>query len=113
MRPDGKVDMIHNCAGLRANGPAFGIDLENLVEVHREVDHERFTNCLPGERRATASWQHGYAVLRGKADGFHYILFSPRDQYGDRSDLVQARVGAVEGARHVVRAEVALDPDPE
>ena len=86
-----------------------GIDLENPVEMLRGVEHQAGADRLPGLRRAAASRRDRHAVSRGDPDRAHHRFGRARNDDAERLDLVDAGVGRVQRARHLVEANFAVD----
>ena len=84
-----------------------------LAEVHRQVEHHRFADRLPGERGAAAARQHRGGRLPGDPDRFRHVRGVAGDHHPEGLDLVDAGVVRVEDPARAVEPHVPLDPRRE
>ena len=95
--------------GSHARELALRVDLEDAVEVLREVDHDSDVAALPGEARAAAAREHRRTVLAARRDGRDDVVDGARDDDADRHLPVVRPRGRVEGAIADAEAHLALD----
>ena len=95
-------------ARLDPGQPPLGVDLEDAVEVLREVDHDGDVAALAGEAGAAAARRSG-APCRGRLPPSRHVLHASRDDDADRDLAVVRGVGGVERAAAVVEADLAVD----
>jgi hypothetical protein len=105
--------VVEDATGLHAGDAALGVDLENVVEVLREVDQHRGVAALAGEARAAAAQDDRRAVLAADAMDLDELVNVSRDDDADRRHPVVRRVGRVEGAARGVEPDLAFDRGAE
>jgi hypothetical protein len=98
VRSAGAVQAVQPQSRLHPRPPTIDIDLEHAVHVLREVDDDRGSDRLAGERGASAARKDGDALLgRDAQDGLD-VLDAARQHDPHGEDLVQGSVGTVEEA---------------
>ena len=105
----GVAQVVEDAARLHARDAALGVDLEDVVEVLREVDQHRRVAALAGEARAPAAQDDRRPVLAADAVDLDELVHVARDDDADRRHPVVRGVGRVEGAAAGVEADLALD----
>ena len=105
----GVAEVIQNYSGLHSRDAAFGIDLEDISHVLREVENDGYVAALSGERGAAAPTQQRSAVLSADGDGGEDVVGVARENNADRNLAVVGTVGGVEGAAAIVEFHVAAD----
>jgi hypothetical protein len=103
------IEFVEDNAGLDADPVFLLVDFEDLVEVAADVDDEGFVGGLSGETAAAGAGQEGDAVFVGEFESGLDVFGRFGDEDAVGHDLVDAGVGAVEGAAIGVGAEVAVD----
>ncbi len=98
-----RVQLIEHDAGLNARGARLHVDFQNLVEVPAEIDDQAGPDRLAGQTRPSAARNQRQLELPGNFNGHGNIFARGRQNDARRLDLVDASVGAVEGA--VIRIE--------
>ena len=63
------AQVVEDAARLDAGDAALGVDLENAVQVFREIDHDGGVAALAGEARAAAARQDRRVVAPADRDG--------------------------------------------
>src|SRR5204863_9027712 len=105
--------LVEGDAGFDPRPPLRRVHLENAVQVLRRVELKAGADRLPSLRRATASCSDRYAVLARDVDRTRDIVRRARNDNAERLDLINARVGRVERARHGVEPDLAGNPSRE
>ena len=100
---------VEHDARLHAREPLARVQLEDLVHVLREIEHDRDVAALPGEAGAGAARQHGRAVLPARRDRRDHIVGIARNHEADGDLAVVRAVGRVQRAAAAVEADFALD----
>jgi hypothetical protein len=103
------AELIQNDSGLDARDAAFGIDLENLSHVLREVKNNGNVAALSGEGGPTAATEKRSAELAADGDGGEDVVGITRKNHADRNLAVVRTIGGVEGAAAIVELHVAAD----
>ena len=109
----GVAEVVEDAARLHARDAALGVDLEDVVEVLREVDQHRRVAALAGEARAPAAQDDRRPVLAADAVDLDELVHVARDDDADRRHPVVRGVGRVEGAAAGVEPDLALDRGAE
>ena len=109
MRREVLVQLVEDDAGLGADPSLVGVYLDHPAHVLGEVEHDRAAHRLSGEAGAASAGKHGDAVMCCGFDHRDDVLLASREHHADGLDLVDAGVGAVEGPRHGVETDLALD----
>ncbi len=103
------IELLQHDAGLNTGRSCGGVDLENLIQVLRCIDHQRPANGLSGQAAPAASRKDGQVVLRGKLDRGPHVINGARQDDTQRFYLIVAGVGAVEHAAVLIEASFAAD----
>src|SRR5207237_6388571 len=117
VRPEGQAvllarrpaEVVEYAARLYTRDAAVWVDLEDVVEVLREVDQDCRVAALAGEARAAAAQDDRRPVLAADTMQLHDLVHVARDDDADRRHAVVRGVGRVEGAAAGVEAHLALD----
>jgi hypothetical protein len=83
--------------------------LDDAAEALAEVDDEPGAKRLAADAGAGAAGDERDVVLMGVADERLQVLLVARPDHAGRRHLEDAGVGAVEGARQVVKKQLALE----
>src|ERR1700752_1299029 len=105
----GVAGLIQNFSGLDARDAAFGIDLEDISHVLREVEDDGDVAALSGKGCAAATTEQRSAELAANGDGGKDVVGVTRENYADGYLAVVRTVGGVEGATAIVEFNVAAD----
>jgi hypothetical protein len=109
----GVAEMVEDDSGLHACNSTFGIDLENLSHVLREIKNDGDVAALSGERSSSAATKQRSAEIAADGDGGKDIVGIARENDTDRDLTVVGSVGRVEGAASAVEANVASDAETQ
>ena len=106
----GIAQMVENDAWLNPCDTPFGIKLDDLRHVLREVEHDSDIAALTGERRASAAAKHRRAMLaaNGKLLAITSSLFLGSTT-ADRDLAIIRAVGRVKGSAAVIESDLAAD----
>ena len=85
-----RVEMAEHEAGLDQRGARGGIDLDDLAQVLRAVEHDRPVDRLPALAGAAAARQHRHAVLAGDRQRRLQVVSGLGNDHADRLDLVRS-----------------------
>ena len=107
------AQVVEHAPGLHAGEPPFGVDLEDVVEVLREVDQHRRVAALAGEARASAAQDDRRAVLAADPVDLDELVDVTRNDDADRRHPVVRRIRCVERAAAGVEANLSLDRGAE
>ena len=103
------VERVEHDAGLSANPAFFRVHLDNVAHVLREIHDDGLTDGLSGQACAATPGEHRDTVaLRGLDHGDH-IVGGARNHNANGFDLVDAGVGAVQDACHLVETHLAFN----
>ena len=103
------VQVVEDDSRLDPCPALLGVDLQNLIHVLAEVQHQAGVDTLASEAGATAAWQDGDAVLGGDFNRSLHVVGIAGNHDTDGLHLVDGGVGAVEDPREVVETHVAGD----
>ncbi len=106
-RRDLVIQLVENDARLRAHPPLFLIHLQHIPHVPREVHDNRIRNRLSGKARATAARQYRQVIAMSSLQHRDHIIGALRQHHTHRLDLIDARIRAIQHARHLVEAHLA------
>ncbi len=109
VRTELPVELIEHDAGLDHAAPRRDVELQDMVEIFRAVDHQRLVDGLAGLRGAAAARQHADALLARQRQRVFGFLDRLRGDHAERHDLVVRGVGGVAAAREGVEAHVAQE----
>ena len=107
------VELVENNAGLGARPALLGVHLDHVPHVLGEVHDHGLAHRLARQAGAAAPGQHGHAVAVGGLDHGYHVLGVTGQHHAHRLDLVDAGVGGVQQARHLVEAHLACDDSPQ
>ena len=65
------LQAVEDAAWLDARGPRDGVDLDDAMEMAREVDANRDVAPLPRQARTSAAREDRRIMLTADADGLH------------------------------------------
>ena len=103
------VQPVQHQAGLDGDAPRLGIEVEHLVQMLADVDHDGLTDRLAALRGAAAAGQHRNAGLGGDLDRAHDVLSRDRDHHAQGLDLIDRGVSAVTAAAESVEQDLAFN----
>ena len=103
------VEVVQHDARLHPSPAFLGVDLQQLVHVLTEVQHQAGVDALTCQARATAPGQDGDPVLGGHLNGGLHVVGIAGNHDTDGFHLVDAGIGAVEDSREVVETYVTRD----
>jgi hypothetical protein len=107
------AQLVQHQARLDTRPAAVRINMEDAVQIFREVEHHRHVAALAGEAGAAAAGQHGRAVLAAGGEGLDHVLLRAGDHHADRHLAVVRGIGGIEGAAAGVEAHLPLDGGAE
>src|SRR5690606_2500844 len=107
------VELVAHHAGLHPHPALLQVQLEDARQVLGDVDDQRLSHGLAGQRRAAAAGEDRRAVPRGGAHGGADVVLVERHHDADRRDAVGAGTGGAGGAGLGVEAHLALDRGPQ
>ena len=84
------------------------IDLQNLVQVLGEINHNGNIAALPGKACAAAPGQNRRAIFAGQRHRLNYILDCFRNDHADGHLAVVGAVRGIECAAAVVETHLAI-----
>src|SRR5258706_2321989 len=100
--------MVQDDPRLYHSGPVGGVELENAVEVLREVQNNRYIAALAGQAGAGPAGQYGSIVTAGDFEGIKDIRFVFRENHPNRDLAVIGSVRGVECPGPGVKVHLAL-----
>ncbi len=100
---------VEDDAGLNAREPLGRVDLEDLIHVFREIQHDGHVAALAGQARPSAPWQHRCTVLPACGDGRNDIVGVFGNDQADRYLSIIRPVCRVECAAAAVEPHFAAD----
>ena len=107
------VELIEHDAGLDHAAGVGDIELDDVIEIFRAVDDERFVDGLAGLRGPAAARQHRDAFLPGERDSPLGLCDRARQNDAHRHDLVVRGVGRIAAAGEAVEPHLAGELRPE
>ena len=96
VRRRGVAQRIEDASGLHAREPRVGVDVDDVMEVAREVDAQRDVAALAGEAGPAAARDDRCVMLACDADRFDHLVAGARINDADRHLAVVRGVGRVE-----------------
>ena len=102
----GGAEVVVDEAGFDPGEALFRIELEEVVEVLREVEDDGDVAGLTGEGGAGAAGEDGNAVLAADADGGEDVFDRAGDDDADGELAIVGEVGGVDGTGAVVEADL-------
>jgi hypothetical protein len=105
----GVAELIQNDSRLDSRDAAFGIDLEDISHVLREVENHRDVAALSGEGGAAAATQKRSTELAADGHGGEDVVGVAGENYANGYLAVVGTIGGIEGAAAVVEFHVAAD----
>ena len=108
------IEIVEHDAGLDDAALSGDVEIDDVVEVFRAVDHQRVVDRLAALRRSAAPRQHRHLLGAGDGDGALGLGDGARGDDADRHHLVMGGVGRVAAAGEVVEPDLArkLRPEP-
>jgi hypothetical protein len=103
--------VIEDQARLDTGEPPFAVDLDDLVHVLGEIEHDRLVAGLAGQARTGAACEHGCAVIAADRERRDDIVGVARNHDTDRQLPVVRRIGRIERAATLAEAHLAAHPD--
>ena len=103
------VEVIENHSGFHDRRSTFGIDLEDLRHVSRDIYDETGADALPGEARSRSAGDQWDAVFGRELYDLGAVAGVRGPDHPQRKLLVDGGVGGVEHLRGRVRAHLAFD----
>ncbi len=85
------------------------VDLEDLGEMRRDIDHDPAADHLPGQRGPRRPRDEANSVLARKADQLDQIGLAVRDRHRERFLLVGRGVCRVDGSLQRAQVEFAVE----
>ena len=107
-QPQLPVELVEHDAGLHDAGAVDLVDLDQLLQVLAEIDHQRTADRLAGLRGAAAARQQRHALLARNRQRRAHVVVGARHHHAQRLDLVVRRVRGVAPAREAVEQHLAL-----
>ena len=109
MRPQRRVQLVEDDARFDPGPSLGGVHLHDAVEILRRIELQAGADRLARLRRAAAARGDRHGVAARHLHRRHHIVCGPRDDDAEWLDLVHARIGGVERARHPIEAQIADD----
>jgi hypothetical protein len=97
---------IENDSGLHAGDAALRINLEDVGQVLREVEDDRYVAALPGERSACAATKKRGAEFAAKRERSHNVIGIAGEDDSNWNLTVVRAIGRVESTALIVEANV-------
>jgi hypothetical protein len=88
---------------------SFGIDLQDLIKILREINDHSDITALPGKTRAATSGDYGRPVAVARRHGFHDILNTPGNDHANRYLAVVGGIGRIYAAATCIKSYLAAD----
>ncbi len=107
------IEVVEHDAGLDDAAPPGDVEIENVVEVFRAVEHQRVVDRLAALRRSAAPCQHRHLLGAGDGDGALGLGDGARSDDPDRHHLVMGGVGRIAAAGEAVEPDLARELRPE
>ena len=102
------VQAVEHQAGLDRDPPGRRIEVADLGQMLRDIDHDRRANRLAALGGAAAPGQNRHALLGGDLNGRRDISQSARHHHADRLNLVDRGIGGVAAPAEAVEQHLAL-----
>jgi hypothetical protein len=109
----GVAQRVEHAAGLDARALARRVELEDAVQILREIQHDGDVAALSAQARAATARQHRRAMLPARGDRRDDGIDRARDDDADRDLPVVGPVGRVERPAADVEAYFAVDGGEE
>ena len=110
VRLEPAVELVEHDARLDDATALRNIELNDVIEVFRAVDHEGRIDGLPGLRGAGAAREHAHPFLAREKERVLRFLDGARGNDAHRHHLIMRRVGGVAPARERIELDVAEKP---
>ena len=107
MRLELPIEIIEHNAGLDHATARGNVELEEMVEVFRAIDHQRGVDRLAGLRGAATTRRHAHALVPRNRYRPIGVLYRARRHNAEGHDLVVGRIGRVAAAGEAVEHDVA------
>jgi hypothetical protein len=105
----GLPQIVEHAAGPNPPEAILRIDLEDVIEVFREIDDDGDVAALTGKARPPAARENRRAELTRDRDRIYDIVQVPRDNNANRRLAIVRAIGRVKRAAAVVETHFALD----
>ncbi len=109
VRLERQIQLVADDTRLHPHPALAGVDLENLREVAREIDHDPGAHHLPGQRGAGSAGDQAQLVGPGIRDQLAQVFVVRRDRHRVGHLLIGRGVGGVEPAQGFAGVVVALE----
>jgi hypothetical protein len=102
----GVTKAIKNHTGLNPRNPSSWIDLDNVVHVAREIEHQSYVAALSGERGSATTTEERRAELTGYRHGGNDIVEIAGKDYSDGNLAIIGPIGRIESTASLVETYV-------
>ena len=110
VRLERRIELREHDPRLHAYRARLHVERDDLAQILRGVDDDRFADGLAALRGPTAAREHRHAFVRTDIHDRIDVAFAARDHDADRLDLIDRGVGRVQAARRAVETHLAADP---
>ena len=102
------IKLIQYHAGLDTDGSLHLIEFDDLIQVPRAVDKQRFTDGLAILRSTATTGKHRDALFGCDLNCGFYILVIVGNDHTNGHELVDGGIGAIAASTEVIEENVAL-----
>ena len=101
--------MVEHYARLYPGIFLLGIQLDDLVQVLREINNHGHVAALPGQTGSPAASQDGSLMLAGHSHGLNHVVNGSRNNHANGNLPVIGAVGGIESAAAFIKANFSRD----
>ena len=108
MRLQSPVQFVQNDAGTHHTTPVFNVEFQDVIEILRIIQNQRFVDGLTALRSAAAPGENRNALFARNIDRCADVIFGFGAQNSQRHHLVEGGIGRIAAAGKPVEQDVAL-----